>query len=497
MFRLRLITTLLLTLLCLALVACSDDDSPPPAADASPTYVDFTDSFDGPFLNGAYWANPALFTRDAAGNVLDYRLAGAGQTVDNSIGLSITSTATHSADVTVTSLATTGTVNARARVAGRYYHTTHPDEQLGSRVGDVNAELGLWGDAVYYLVWRCLAESCDSLETVELLSDDAGNPFVQVLSGLALNTPVNLSVDWDNATADQFTFTANDGTPTVVTFDPATAGYPNTNLAANAEARWIGLRQSGMDSGENADMSATFDNVTVSGGTPWDNFDGLTHLQLGEWSEADGKIDIFGGTLVTEAGAEFSGTLPRDERGTFTVLSTPAGAAYSVPRITSAVQLSSATITDAAGGTTPQGRAGVELRYSDPDEVTLLNTFFVRAQLQASGATPTYSAVVSAFSCADTSCSTAYPGGQDFQTFTTSVTSGPIYTLSVEYVGNGRFEASIGSETLTVDFSDVPQFDPDNQELTARLTTRARRVSDSGDAAFIRAVYDDVTVGAP
>lgn len=471
------------------LTACSSDEG------TAPVYTDFSDTFDGEFLDGGKWSSTEEFTRSISGGALTYRLAGAEQFVDSSaVLISVDPIAVYSlgATITVTTVSQTGDTNPRARLGGRYFHTPIGGEAPGNRMGDIGAELALWESDARYIVWRCLTELCDGAAgSIEVLTDDgAGGAYIS-LGAIAPNTATVLDLDWNNTNADQFTFSAGAYS---ATYDPGTAGYANTGVNAYSPARWIGPRISGLSPGESADITSIYDDIQVNG-APYDSFTGQTYLHLADWSAGSGKIDVVGGELIMEAGQEFSGDLAEDDSGWINRL-VSAGTSLSVEAVAADVTILTADLVDSGvTGPSPDARAYVELGYQ-PLGITDSTDFFgVRVELRAV-AGGTYSVAFNAFGCINSDCSTSVPQSV-FQEFPISVAVGTVYRLRVQHLGGGMFQGNVnGGSAVAADFSSVAAFGS-SEFRGARLSARARRANDATERAFIRASFDNVVVGSP
>jgi hypothetical protein len=452
------------------------------------------ETFDNGELNSGYWHTSGEYDRKIVDGQLQFNLVSAGGYVADYLPFLDTSCGKVSADVTITDTVSTGTNDKGllALLQSCSYHTATDGEEPGSRIGDVNAQIILRGDQVYFRVFRCLSNDC-SKDSIEYLNP--GGNGGELLGTVPPTSTATLLIDWNTLTPEQFTFQLNYND--AVTFNPVEAGWAIDATVPNQPEKNLGVRIAALsDPDDNAEMTATFDNVIVDG-LLYDNFDNGKYLDGSLWQKTDGKMQIENGRLFLETGQEFVGDSDADNRFNSTSLKSHDDMILNAEVVEIDMTLDPATFVVDFGDNPAEVSAQFQMEFRPPgaDQKDYTNFFVIRAALQENPLGVT--AEILAQGCADFSCTSKHTIANDKQRFTTPVVKGQTYHLKIEHLGNGAFDVTLDSnETLSVDLSAITEFA--STELSAvRLRTASRRTDIIGEEAFIRAYFDNISAGRP
>lgn len=450
-----------------------------------------SETFDSGNLSSGYWHTSGEYDRKIIDGKLQYDLSAAGEFAYDYLPFVNKDCGKVSADVTITAPVFTGTVDntRRVRLQGCGYHTATEGEGLGRRTGDVDAAINWNGNQAYYWVYRCLNDDCNTSDSVEYLTPGEG-----VLMGTASpNAPATLSIDWNSASApEKFTFQLNNDPPKY--FDPVAAGATIDASAPNKPNKLLGVQISSAEPGE---MTATVDNVID--GSLVDYFDG-NYVGGSFWEKTDGRLQIVDGRLVIETGQEFVDDPYADSRFNNTILTSHDDLIPNAESYEADITMAPETFVIDSAGAPAEVQALLEAEFRPPgtDISDSTNLFIIQAGLRE-GLPGVVTAETFATGCADSSCSSKYTIADGNPKFATPVEKGQAYRMRIERQGgvvNITLVTQDSNEMLSLDLSAIAQFASTELSLV-RLRTRSRWTDRSGEEAFVRAYFDNISVGGP
>jgi len=457
--------------------------------------TDSFETFDSGALDSGYWYNSGEYDRKIVNGKLQFNLASAGDFTYDYLPFMSESCGKVSADVAITDTVFNGTGDKAfgVRLQSCSYHTATVGEAPDNRTGDVDAEIIWSGTEAFYRVFQCLDAYCSNPNSIQYLTPNttAGVP----LGTTPVGSTATLSIDWDSILAPgQFTFQLNGEAPKY--FNPVAAGAPIDSAVPNMPEKYIGVYVSLKNPDDQAEMTATVDNVTD--GILTDNFDNGTYLDGSFWAKTDGRVQVENGQLVLETGQDFVDDPIADNRFNNTTSLVSSYDLIPTGEIVEAdITLDPATFVADFGGNPAEVNALLEMEYRPPgpDKKDFTNFFIIRAALKEFP--DGVRAEMSAEGCVNYYCNSKYSIANDTQVFATPVVKGQAYRMKIEHMGNGVFDVSMdGNETHTVDLSAIAGFST-TEFSKIGLRTASRRTDTAGEEAFVRALYDNVRVGGP
>ncbi len=455
-------------------------------------YDDFEDN-----INRENWNSSAEFSREIVDGALQYYLSANSDYDLDYLSFTDLSCSLVEMDLLIsdTQLIGNGVANYTVRLESCGYHSTVENEKTGSKIGDVFAALVVKGSQspfdVYYYVFRCLTDQCGNYENVEMLTP--GENGTVRLGEVVLGEWASLMIDFDTMTPGQFSFQLNNGP--ISTFDPVVAGAPISSFVPNCTGKYLGLNINLSNPEDVATMTASFDNVRVDGEL-YDNFEATNYPDVSRWNKPYGTLYLDGGRLLMETAKQYSGDASMDNRFHSTDLISHNDMIPNGESVYADILLDSATQINNSGGTPAEVQAIVESSYVPPnsEETDFTNQSFIQTGLKQdpSGVI----AEVHSFCCVDSSCITKYI--DEYHIFNTPVTTDVFYRFDIEPATiNGQFNVTLdGTETIALDLSMCPGINS-KKFKGIKLRTMAKGTDRPEEESFIRAYFDNISVGSP